>query len=221
MAKYCPYCGSEIEADFKFCPECGKSIPATVKGKKAEKEKKPEKVETKEKKETKEKAEVKEKEKPKGKPKLKLKLPKIKLKIPKKTAIIIVAIICIVAVASATTFVAINNNWFGATVVQSEERTFTINVTNELYSDVECYLTIDNLRQTEYGHGFTLNSSETKVLTIDEDNLLYPGRSAYRISLFADLEYEEFDTATAVTQYADFLIDEENLLQYVECTGFS
>jgi len=221
MAKYCPYCGSGIEAEFKFCPECGKSIPASTKGKKAEKEEKPDKAETKEKKETKEKAEVKEKEKPKEKPRFKLKLPKLKLKIPKKTAIIIIAIIAIVVVASVAAVIAINNNWLGASVVQSEGRTFIVNVTNELSKDVECYITIDNLRQGECGIGFTVNASETEVITICEDNLIYPGRSSYIITLFAELQYTEIATASAVTKYADFVIDKEGLLEYVECTSFS
>jgi Ca2+/Na+ antiporter len=43
MARYCPYCGTEVEANYKFCPECGKQMPTSQTAIKPKKEKEEEK----------------------------------------------------------------------------------------------------------------------------------------------------------------------------------
>ena len=221
MVKYCPYCGIELEADYKFCPDCGKQVPTGKKGAKHEKEKTPEKEEIEEKVEAKEKP----KEKAKKKAKFKFKLPKLSLKIPKKTAIIILAIVCVVIVASAGAWVVIKGNPFGAAVVPPG-KIFTITVENAFGTDADCHFLIDNLPQGTYGNpGFTVNASETKVITINEDDLIYQGRDSYPIKLFATIDgsegFPDYATALAVTESAEFVIDNvEGRIDefYVNCT---
>ena len=211
MVKFCPYCGTNLEAGFKFCPECGKELPEIKKTG----EIKPEKVKTSE--------PIKE-EKPKPKKaKIKIKFPKLSFKkVSKKTAIIIVAIICIAAVISVAAHVVVNNPF--AASVGPRGRTFTVTVNNDFESDAECYLTIDNLRQGIYGNpGFTVTASGTEIITIKEDDLIYQ-RENYTIKLIVTIDDVSDDaTASAVTESAEFLIDNvegQFYNFYVNCTSY-
>lgn len=216
MSKYCPECGSKLEENFKFCPECGKKLiskftfcPECNKKMLMLKDaKRLEKIETKK--------EV----KTKAKEKTRFTLPKISLKISKKTAIAIISIVCVAVVVAAAILVISPFGNGTAGVKSAGGRTFIVTVESTYGSDVDCYITIDNLKQGEYGNtGFVVNSSGTEILTINEDDLKYE-RDAYKIVLYATVDdSEEFATALAVTESAEFLISSANGQHSVECTS--
>jgi predicted nucleic acid-binding Zn-ribbon protein len=237
MVKYCTECGSELEEDYKFCPDCGKEKATSKKGKKAEKvkitTKEEEKVETKAKKEEdKEPLKAKEElepEKEKKKERFQLKFPKISFKkVPKKTAIFLIAIICIIVVVSGSAYVVLNGNFLNASVKPEGGRTFSITVTNDFNKDASCKLLIDHLPQGPYGLvGFTINASGSEVIEINEDDLSYI-RDSYLIELIVEINgadgYPERDEAPAVNTTADFLIDmvDGQIYDfYVECTSYT
>jgi len=213
MPKYCSECGKKIEESFKFCPECGAKLVSKFTSCPECDKKMP--------KDTKrlEKIETKEEVKTKAKEKTRFALPKPSLKISKKTAIAIISIVCVAVVIVAAVLVI--SPFGNRTTSVAGGRTFTVTVESTYGSDVDCYITIDNLKQGEYGNtGFVVNSSGTEVLTINEDDLKYE-RNAYKITLYAtDDDSEEFATALAVTESAEFLISSADGQLNVECTGF-
>ena len=198
--KFCPKCGAELVSKFTSCPECNKKISKDTKGL--------EKIETKEEVET------------KAKEKTRFALPKPSLKISKKTAIAIISVVC-VAVAVAAAVLVISPFGKGTTGAKAGGRTFTVTVESTYGSDVDCYITIDNLKQGEYGNtGFVVNPSGTEVLTINEDDLKYE-RDAYKIVLYVTVDGTlEEATASAVTESAGFLISSAGGQLSVNCTGF-
>lgn len=214
MVKFCPYCRNDLKGNFKFCPTCGKQMPEIEKVKKAEEINTPKKVETKEKVETKKEVKTKDREKSK------FALPKILLNIPRKTAFIIIAIICLVVVVSAAVWVLSPFDGMTSSVNTYGGRTFTVTVENTFGSDVECRLLVSNIL---YGEPFNLNSIDnTKTINVieDEAHLSFPSNE-YRITLkvIANSVIEEA-TADAVTESATFLISDNNGYHSVECTGY-
>lgn len=212
MVKFCPYCGTSLEAGFKFCPECGKKLPII---KKTE-ERKHEKVKTTE--------PIKEEKHKHKKIKIKIKLPKISFKMPKKTAMIFLLIICIAVVVSAAAWVAISTDLLGSLMGGSsgEGRTFTINCENDYESTATCYVLIDGIKQGLSGIDFDLSSGETKTFQVGEDTLLYQ-RDSYTIKLIAEVDdIAEEATASGVTESVDFLIESNDDIGYhqVNCTAY-
>jgi hypothetical protein len=198
MVKYCPKCGNKVEENFKFCPECAKKLTGKFNfcpecGKKMPV---PEKT------------------------KIRFTLSEISLKISKKTAIAIISIICVAAVAATILMISPFGNGT-AGVGSAGGRTFIVTVESTYGSDVDCYITIDNLKQGEYGNtGFVVNSSGTEVLTINEDDLKYE-RDAYKITLYVTVDGALKEaTASAVKESAEFLISSTDGQHSVECIGF-
>jgi hypothetical protein len=197
--KFCPDCGKNLKGSFFFCAECGKKIPNTEKEKLNETA--PATSDTK-------------------KEKTEFKLPRFLTKIPKKTLIIIIAIICIVAVVGATAIIL--NPFDGGTVTGG--RTFTLTITNNYSSNANCYLLTDSLKQGVYGNaGFTVYANDEEVITINEDDLMFQ-RDSHKIELRVTIDdIEEAATATAVSESANFIID--NIEGFVDqfnvtCTGY-
>lgn len=212
MLKYCPECGNKLEECFKFCPTCGKNLTGEFAfcpecGKKMILSEKriaplPEKGKT---------FKVKKR-------KSKITFPKLSLHIQRKTAIAIVAILCVAAVVSATVIVL---SPFDTTGVQSAGRIFTITVENTFGSDAECYLKVGALK---HGGTFTVLPGETKTINVVEDNLLSSLLgSNYVITLYATInDIMEEATADAVTESADFFISGSTINgdHEIECTGY-
>jgi len=214
MSLYCSKCGNNLEDDFKYCPECGKNLSGSFYfcaecGKKAANAEKEKTVDT-----------APAVSEPK-KEKIKFKLPKFLTKIPKKTLIIIIAIICIVAVVGATAIIYYPFDGGGAT---RGGRIFTLTITNDYSNNANCILLTDSLKQGVYGNaGFTIYANDEEVITINEDDLMFQ-REAYKIELRVTIDdVEEVATATAVSDSASFIIDNvEGQVDefYVNCTGF-
>lgn len=213
MSLYCPKCGNNLEDNFNYCPECGKNLAGSFFfcaecGKKMSTTEKEKTVDT-----------APTVTKPK-KEKTKLTLPKFLTKIPKKTLIIIIAIICIVAVVGATAIVLYPFDG-GA---PSGGRTFTLTITNDYSSNANCYLLTDSLKQGVYGNaGFIVYANDEETITINEDDLMFQ-RDAYKMEIRVTIDdVEEAATAIAVSESANFLIDNvEGQVDefYVQCTGF-
>jgi len=203
MPKYCSECGNKLEGSFKFCPECGKKMPMIKDVKRLEE------------------IETKEKVKTKAEEKTRFALPKPSLKISKKTAIAIISIVCVaIVVAAVVLVISPFGNWTTG-VKSAGGRTFTVTVESTYGSDVDCYITIDNLKQGEYGNtGFVVSSSGTEVITINEDDLKYE-RNTYKITLYATVDGGSKEAvASAVTESAGFLISSVGGQLSVNCTGF-
>ena len=125
MTIYCPKCGNKLEENFKFCPDCGKNLKGKFTfcpecGKKM--------ILSEGIAPTPDKSDV---FKPK-KRKLRISFPRLSLHIPKKTAIAIIAIVCIAA--AAIVLYPLDGT------VKSRGRTFALTVTNDFSSNAECYL---------------------------------------------------------------------------------
>jgi len=213
MSLHCPKCGNNLEDNFKFCPECGKNLAGSFFfcaecGKK---------ISTTEQEKTVDSASPVIKPK---KEKIKFTLPKFVTKIPKKTLIIIIAIICIVAVVGATAIVLYPFD--GGTAPRG--RTFTLTITNDYSSNAHCYLLTDSLKQGVYGNaGFTVYANDEEIITINEDDLMFQ-RDAYKMEIRVTIDdVEEAAIATAVSESANFLIDnvEGQVDEFeVDCTGY-
>jgi len=202
MKKFCPFCGTKIETSFKFCPECGKGIPAAVKGKQPEKVETNKKVETKNKKTTKRKT--------------RLALPQIPLnfKIQRKTAIAIVAIVCLATIVSAGVMVT---SPFEATVVKSlEERTIPVTIENNCGHKAVCHLKVGALK---YQDTFELHNGESITIDVDE-NQLFLQEEAYDLTLYAKVYYTgyaevlEQATVSGVSSYVTFKISQSETTDY-------
>lgn len=210
MLKYCPECGDKLEESFKFCPNCGKKLIGEIAfcpecGKKmilSEKKIVP----TPEKRET---LNVKKR-------KSRVTFPKLFHHIPRKTAIVIIAIICLAVVVSAAVIVL---SPFDTTGIQSAGRSFTVTVNNIFGSDAECYLKVGSLK---YGGTFTVVSGIPKTINVEEDNL-FSGilGSNYSITLYAAInDITDEATANVVTESANFLVSKSTIGEVrVECTA--
>ena len=213
MSLYCPKCGNNLEDNFNFCPDCGKNLAGSFFfcaecGKKISTTEKEKTVDT-----------APTVTKPK-KEKMKFTLPKFLTKIPKKTLIIIIAIICIVAVVGATAIVLYPFDGGAG----SGGRTFSLTITNDYSSSANCYILTDYLRQGVFGNaGFTINANDEEIITINEDDLMTI-RDAHNIELRVTIDgVVESATASAVTDSANFIIDNiEGQIDefYVNCTDY-
>jgi hypothetical protein len=197
--KFCPECGKNLKGSFFFCAECGKKMTNTEKEKSIETA--PATSDTK-------------------KEKTEFKLPKFLTGIPKKTLIIIIAIICIVAVVGATAIILNPFNGGAGT----GGRIFTLTITNDFSSNAHCYILTDYLKQGVYGNaGFIVYANDEEIITINEDDLMTL-RDAHNIELRVTIDdIEEAATATAVTDSANFIIDNVEGtvdLFYVNCTVY-
>ncbi len=211
MLKYCPECGDKLEESFKFCPNCGKKLIGEIAfcpecGKKmilSEKKIVP----TPEKRET---FNVKKR-------KSRITFPKLSHHIPRKTAIIIIAIICLAVVVSASILIIspFNNG------SKSKDRTFTVTIENKFNAETSCYLTVDGLKQGVYGIiGFNVPMGNATIIEIKEKDLKFQ-RDAYKIDLYATTnDITKETTADAVTESADFLISTINGEHQIECTNY-
>ncbi|UCF11863.1 MAG: zinc ribbon domain-containing protein [Thermoplasmatales archaeon] len=211
MLKYCPVCGNNLEEGFKFCPNCGKKLIGEIAfcpecGKKmilSEKRIAP----TPEKRET-----VKAKKR-----KSRVTFPKFTRHIPRKTAIVIIAIICLAVVVSAAVIVL---SPFGTNGGQSAGRSFTVTVENTFGSDAVGYLKVGSLK---YGGTFTVMFGIPQTINVEEDTL-FSGilGSNYSITLYATInDITEEATAIAVTESANFLVSKSTIGEVqVECTDY-
>jgi hypothetical protein len=202
MVKYCSECGNGLEKDTKFCSECGTEIKEIIEAKTPATPKKTEKQKTK------------KKASPKMSfPKLQLKLPKVS----KKAVLAVVAVFCLVAVA--TTLVVMGPFDMTSTVVKSSigGRTFDVTIVNECDSDAECCFKVGALNYNGLD-SFAVPAGEEITVEIVEDyleKLLL--REDYDITLKATVDYEVHGIASGVTESATFVINTEDGLA-VEAT---
>jgi hypothetical protein len=214
MSLYCPGCGKSLKEDFEFCPHCGKNLKGKFIfcsgcGKKMPKTNNEP---------IKNNAPI---VSPPKKSKNKFKFPKISFKNKKKILPILIIIIVLVVVIGAVAIVLLNSD---NEETISGGRTFTILITNGFSENAECYLVTDNFRQGTFGNpGFTVNANDDATITIIEDDLMFQ-RDAYAIKLFVTIdEVSNEATATAVTESANFLIDNvpgEIDLYEVNCSDY-
>ncbi len=214
MSLYCPSCGSKLEEDFKFCPNCGKNLKGNFIfcpgcGKKMPKTN----IET-----NKEVSPIVTKPKPIKK---KFKLPKINLKNKKIVLPIIIILIIIIVVIGGAAIILLNSDNNDSNI---GGRTFTISITNDFSENADCYLVTDNFRQGTFGNpGFTVNSNDEEIITINEDDLMFQ-RDEYEIKLFVTMnDVSKEAIASAVTDSAEFIIDNipgEIELYEVKCNDY-
>jgi hypothetical protein len=188
MTKYCPDCGKNVDETHKFCHECGKNLRVKMFycpecGKIMTSPEKP----------------VQPEQPKKVKPhKIRLKSP---IKFGKKTVLIILAIVCIVVIASAIVVI----NPFKAPPVVSQ-RSFIITLTNDCDSNVDCSISYSVPNgQLQYGEPVRITSNTTVPITIFERDF-FSTQSTYNFTVYAELDYRVGATAYNVTSAADFRI---------------
>lgn len=214
MPLYCPGCGNKLDEDFKFCPHCGKNLKGNFIfcpgcGKKMPKtNNEPQRN-------------ISPIVDPPKKTKKKFKLPKISFKNKKLVFPIIIILIIVIAVIGAAAIIVLNSDNDDS---NTGGRTFIISITNDFSENADCYLVTDNFRQGVFGNpGFTVNANDDATITINEDDLMFQ-RESYMIKLFVTIDdVSKEATATAVTDSADFVIDNipgEIDLYEIDCTGY-
>ena len=189
MDNNCTVCGKKLDGKFKFCPDCGSEIKVEVKPK------------TKQKKQTKK--------------TMKINWPKISLKIPKKTAITVVSVICIIALAAAAVVYIAPFDTTGSIVSSTGGRTFSVSIENTADGAAVCFLKVGKLK---YGESFDVLPSETVTVEINEDSLFLQ-QGQYDVTLYATIDYTEESTVSGVTDSAEFVIGEEQGECFIEALG--
>ena len=124
---------------------------------------------------------------------------------PKRNFVLaIVAIVVIVAVVGAAYLVVSPD--LSASVTTAKDRVFELTIENGCEDVATCYITVDGFRQGMAGVDFEIPAGEAKTFNILEKDLKFQ-RDAYKVDLFATLDYMEKATAMDITELASFTIE--------------
>jgi uncharacterized membrane protein YvbJ len=204
--KICSNCGAKLKEKFMFCPECGKKWGSSEKHlipkpKKAEKTMPSKKANSKA-----------------ASSKMSLCFLK-NFKRPGKKVLMIISVICVVLVVAAAVivFYPFNN---ANTNNSSGGRTFSITIENNYSSNVDCYLTVGQLRYGENNNDYSIQSGESFPIVVVEDALNPILLSSdYDITLYVSSDDGESQaTAFDVTESATFVISGDAESISVNCT---
>ncbi len=204
---FCPYCGNEKLAGYRFCPLCGNNLSdGTFYCSKCTSQNTP--------------AQTKETKEQINKQWTRIRLPVSLKKISRRTAVMGLLLICLVAIIGAAVFVVQPLDLFGTIGKQATKgRDISISIENTNTLDATCELKIGDLK---HGESFLVISSEILEYPVNENDL-YMQQPTYAVTLYVTIKDLTLEAkAEGVTTSASFRIspsDDDDFT--VECLSFT